>query len=713
MALAPLPTITSTPRYTSATLTAAVRVNIPFPIFGDGSDLLVSLDDVKQTSGWALKSDSGSLATLPRPVTDGYIEFTSPTTGLVQVWGRHVPRRTANLNESAGPTVRDFNLIALEDRALLSELFERLGRTIELPYGTTGGQLFSSTALANRLIGFDDDGNVALFTRGGAGEGEIENTQLANMAEATFKMRAAGAGTGAPIDGTASQARIALGIDEYFANMSEATFKMRAAGSGSGPAINGTAAQARAALGLDTLYEQRNARVVYPEDYGAVGDGTTDDSVAIQAALNALIAMGGGELVFRSFLYRCNARIVGVCADEQHITIRGRGRYQTIIDFRTGTSLGIRLQSTSLNDNRLPAFEIRDLGLITSADAAGIAIDIDYAEPNNLQVTGFVENILIGQTLYRTSDTGIGFGFWTNGIRLNNCRNGEIRNVHAFGELDKATKSQSFILLDGESTAVVMNSILALEWTKGIAGTGTCEGLYVADTDIVFCYYGFEHNVVSGAEPQMTIVNSSFNTSHYGVRLNNVKDSIISGVAFYACAALHSGTWPEWAGVILAGANNSKNKVVGCTFEKEAGRTGDTTIGIDFNGGRLCIASSNTFTGFSGNPMTWGMLARAGVTGIVADATNLFEHVTTRYSWDGAAQAVCSQMSIGGRGSFATGATVAFGQKFPSNPVVVACHEGTNTAGEITVSGVSTTGFTVNHNYGGSVQIAWVAVGPS
>lgn len=40
----------------------------------------------------------------------------------------------------------------------------------------------------------------------------VTNTKLANMAEATFKMRAAGAGTGDPIDGTASQAKTALAI---------------------------------------------------------------------------------------------------------------------------------------------------------------------------------------------------------------------------------------------------------------------------------------------------------------------------------------------------------------------------------------------------------------------------------------------------------------------------------------------------------------------
>lgn len=41
-------------------------------------------------------------------------------------------------------------------------------------------------------------------------DASIANAKLANMAEATFKMRAAGAGTGVPIDGTATQATAAL-----------------------------------------------------------------------------------------------------------------------------------------------------------------------------------------------------------------------------------------------------------------------------------------------------------------------------------------------------------------------------------------------------------------------------------------------------------------------------------------------------------------------
>jgi hypothetical protein len=58
-------------------------------------------------------------------------------------------------------------------------------------------------------VTYDDDGNVisAIIK-----PDSVTNAQLADMAEATFKMRAAGAGTGNPINGTAAQAKTALAI---------------------------------------------------------------------------------------------------------------------------------------------------------------------------------------------------------------------------------------------------------------------------------------------------------------------------------------------------------------------------------------------------------------------------------------------------------------------------------------------------------------------
>lgn len=72
----------------------------------------------------------------------------------------------------------------------------------------TGGELVSGTYYD---FVYDDANDVIQVQNPDIGSGVVTNAMLANMAEATIKGRAAGAGTGAPQDLTAAQARTAIG----------------------------------------------------------------------------------------------------------------------------------------------------------------------------------------------------------------------------------------------------------------------------------------------------------------------------------------------------------------------------------------------------------------------------------------------------------------------------------------------------------------------
>ncbi len=448
------------------------------------------------------------------------------------------------------------------------------------------------------------------------------------------------------------------------------------------------------------------------KDFGAKGDGVTDDTSAFQAAINSLITNGGGRLYAPTGVYKITAQLLGTCAAQEHVSIVGDGRYQSILNFKTASTLGLRLHSTSSSDNQLPSFEIRDLGFITTRDNAGTAISLEYDNSNNIDASAYVANVLIAQNVDETSDSGSGYGYWSNGIYTKNARNGEVRNVHVYGEMDKSPNSSRGLWLAGESTAFVVSDSLFMEWTTGVEALDTTEGLYINNTDIVFCRYGARHNIASGAEPQFTAVGCSFNCANVGVWLTNAQQSVIADSLFYATSALDSGSWPNYTGVLFQGSLGKFNKVHGCVFSKEAGRTGDTTSAIDFNQGSYYTASGNHIFGFSDNAFTFGVQVRSGVSNTVVGDDNVYEYVSSPYSDGGGTKNFRQPLVQGGEVNIASGNTVTFPDEFPlSCEQVVACHKGSNTAINVTVNAESPTGFTVYHDNSGSVDISYIAIG--
>ena len=141
----------------------------------------------------------------------------------------------------------------------------------------------AKTALAISTSDVSGLGTLATLDQVGTGQisdGAVTNAKLADMAAATFKGRAAGAGTGDPTDLTAAQTKTVLAISTSdvsglgtlatlnqvgtgqisddavtnvkLANMAAATFKGRAAGGGTGDPTDLTAAQAKTALAIST-----------------------------------------------------------------------------------------------------------------------------------------------------------------------------------------------------------------------------------------------------------------------------------------------------------------------------------------------------------------------------------------------------------------------------------------------------------------------------
>jgi len=106
---------------------------------------------------------------------------------------------------------------------------------------------------------------------------------------------------------------------------------------------------------VDTTVEAKLRESVSVKDFGAVGDGVTDDTAKIQAAVDAVSAAGGGTLLILAGTYLVSSSInVG-----SNIHIRGRG--QIILDDNADCSVisinanssNVSIKDISIDGNRL------------------------------------------------------------------------------------------------------------------------------------------------------------------------------------------------------------------------------------------------------------------------------------------------------------------------------------------------------------------------
>lgn len=113
---------------------------------------------------------------------------------------------------------------------------------------------------------------------------------------------------------------------------------------------------------FDQVYNVRN--------YGALGDGSTDDTVAIQAAINACGTAGGGIVFFSAGSYKITAALI-ITSD--YVTLQGVGSASRI--FTTSTTinlLDVGTMSTSTKISR-PKLEKLKLEHASGTGTGGIS----------------------------------------------------------------------------------------------------------------------------------------------------------------------------------------------------------------------------------------------------------------------------------------------------------------------------------------------------
>lgn len=187
-----------------------------------------------------------------------------------------------------------------------------------------------------------------------------------------------------------------------------------------------------AGTGAQTTTVQAKLReTVSVKDFGAVGDGVTDDTAAIQAAIDAVNAAGGGSIFIPHATYILNARLYV----KANVTLQGENKsFLKCTNASSGGDIGLHGDNVELNDLKIQIAGSQCLFLSAAVSNitiencwlydtghTGIMFQANAAGCSNINI---INNIISGGTygvLFNSSLSGSGAQITGNMMYDNKC----------------------------------------------------------------------------------------------------------------------------------------------------------------------------------------------------------------------------------------------------------------------------------------------------
>lgn len=381
----PVPALPDTPRIAQYTIAAnTCTCSVGFALFAEGVDVdnwvHVYIGSTRYLStdpvfGWKLTVTPGTLATNARPITNAVLVFNAVQTGNVTILGARRPRRLSQFSESRGVAARDLNQALTDIIADQREAWDRVSRAIVGQPGETLNLLPPAATRAGSVLAFDGSGQPVIQPNIPAGTipvNSITNSLLALMAANTIKCNNTGSSAN-PIDCTASQ---------LAAMLPSTVLSYTAPGTGAVARTTGS----------------KFTDIVSILDYGAVGDGTTDNTTAIQNAATATPI--GGILLVPGY----NFSMSGTLTISRPMTVQCGGANASVAGSLTATTTTadlIRINSSNVT--------IRDCYLNrqgTPTTGKGIAVGTDSTSITDAACTGTATITSAAQANWTSADIG-------------------------------------------------------------------------------------------------------------------------------------------------------------------------------------------------------------------------------------------------------------------------------------------------------------------
>ncbi|WP_106478097.1 glycosyl hydrolase family 28-related protein [Phytohalomonas tamaricis] len=269
----------------------------------------------------------------------------------------------------------------------------------------------------------------------------------------------------------------------------------------------------------------RFADIVNVKDFGAKGDGSTDDTAAFLAAMTKGVAyVPAGN-------YFIASTIAVTLSPTQDTGLVGTGPESSRLVFADGA--GIRItegtESFSAGDKATCRFE--KLGLETRGQGTASAISLINSDGGNAYSldTSFSDLRLSGVT----NDL-----YWSNGIYAESCTFANFRDILYQGKT--TVGGGTAIFLDGQKTDasdVIIDNLRVHDGTRGVQVNGGWEGVHVSNTTMLSgsgLEYGINwENYTGERNPYLSVDNTHINSTGICIRAINVAQVIVSSCLLY------------------------------------------------------------------------------------------------------------------------------------------------------------------------------------
>ena len=353
----------------------------------------------------------------------------------------------------------------------------------------------------------------------------------------------------------------------------------------------------------------RGTDFVSVKDYGAVGDGVTDDTAAIQAAINSLT--NGGVVLIPPGQYKCTATI----NVSEGITLQGSGRRSVAtpptcqLIFTTNTGSLPSIKTTSGSD-----ITLRDFYLSGRSSGSG----------DEIQIYGNSRRVLIENVTVNTSTTGSAINIGIGGY----CIQSEVVGCAALGAAYGFTTSAS-------STSI---AFIGCYGNANTTAGYNIQGTYIALTGCASDTNGLYGYLLQNAKSVEMSGCGAESNGRTGLAFVTAGNIVINGFRSVANNTGASASYPSVASVDYASYNITATGIEdtspnAATVNSVAHLAGTAPINVEFNGTFTLPFSANVLANESPRQSLWAITAFDGtaasptsiagrnITGITKNAT--------------------------------------------------------------------------------------------